>query len=136
MAKSESYHKITSFTKSANTFSYFYDSGSGTNKKRSHYYVEIPGKFRPDDKPPVTYITGSDYDGLTLDGHDGIQSPFSLLLEQGARGGGVIAEKLAFEDLPGDFQKKFDPEKYAKLEAARKKLILEEAEKAEAEKAS
>ncbi len=125
--------KIVSSLKAATGFSYAAEGKDkhGRVKNRS-VMVVVPGKKRPDEKTrPVTFITEAEYKALIKPGHAGKKSPFKILMESGESGGenGIIVKEISFDELPEEFQKKFDSKQFAKLKAAKKKLLQEEMDK-------
>jgi hypothetical protein len=111
-----------------NKNSYFYridstlNAAHGFNFRRDGKLIEIqmPGKYTTKaPNPPPVYITEADYASLTTPEHKGNPSPFSVLLGKGINGG-IIAAKVDFQALPVEWQKKFDPEKFEQIEAARR----------------
>ncbi len=122
-AKKPVYYKINSTLKAAHGFNFRRD---GKVVK-----IEIPGKYRPSDPHPAsTYMMGADYNELIKPEHKGAPSAFSYLLDQGVNGG-IVAQRLNFEELPKEFQKKFDPVRFEKIEAELKKQRAKAAETVE-----
>lgn len=126
-------YKVVSGLKALTGFSYpVVDAGKQGKAKNRSVTVTIPGKYRPNEKArPVTFVSEDEYENLIKNGHAGKKSPFKMLMEIGESGGenGIIVKEVPFSEIPEESQKKFDPKKFTKLQAARKKLLEKELDK-------
>lgn len=90
----------------------------------------IPGQYRKNDNPKVSFISAHEYDCLTREEHEGAPSPFTILMENGENGGiGLMVKEVTFDQMPPEFQQKYDLVRYDKLQKAKKKALLEEADR-------
>lgn len=121
------YYRIISRLKAVTGFTWAieYKDSHGKIKNRPER-VTIPGAYRPDDidppegeksRIPPTFITGKQLTELCKPGHEGKPSAFSQVKKTGEEGGkGILIQKCEFSEMPEKFQKKFEPEKFVKLQ--------------------
>jgi hypothetical protein len=94
--------------------------------------VSIAGKMPKQKTNALSYISVADYEEL-IKMENKQPSAFALLLDAGESGKeGLTAFEMSFDELPGDQQLKFDPERHAKIKAAQKAASLQMARELEA----
>lgn len=89
--------------------------------------VVIPGQYKPtdftkEDEPlPFICINEDEYRGLLKPGHKGATSPFKILKETQK----IFVEEIKFAKMPAEFQKKYNPAYFAKMQADKTKEIAQ-----------
>ena len=120
------YYKVTSLLKAENVLNYVVKKDG----KNQSVDVSIPGQYtrrdftREGDPRPFIFITEEVFKGLSKEEHGGNPSHFTVLKDENK----IIVNGCDFIDLPAEYQEKFDPVAFAKLNEARKKELSKIAE--------